>query len=232
MVKIADDHNARAPALHAAIFPDVASPVGPGLSGESLSHPPVVAGRSHVRGARLRERVLDATLRVVEARGIAEARIGEIAELAGVHETSIYRRWKTRPRLLVDALTSRVFEGIAIPDTGSVRADLEGFMYNLAYFAEQGSGAALIKGVLISDADPVVTTVVQEFWHDRLTAVQEIVERGIRRGELPPDTDSHLIIVMLGGLIHFYVGNLASEIPVDLAQRSVSLVLDGALKPS
>ncbi|WP_120771012.1 TetR family transcriptional regulator, partial [Mycobacterium syngnathidarum] len=57
-----------------------------------------------VRGAKLRTLVLDATIARIEAVGIDNVRIADIAEAAGVHETSLYRRWKTLSRLLVDAL--------------------------------------------------------------------------------------------------------------------------------
>ncbi|WP_228649771.1 TetR/AcrR family transcriptional regulator, partial [Microtetraspora sp. AC03309] len=102
-----------------------------------------------VRGAKLRTLVLDATIARIEAVGIDNVRIADIAEAAGVHETSLYRRWKTLSRLLVDALVSRTAEEIPIPDTGSVESDLETFTADLARFAQTPAGTAMIRSTVV-----------------------------------------------------------------------------------
>jgi len=51
------------------------------------------------RSARVRRAVLDATLELVNAHGLDGVTVAEVAERAGVHETSIYRRWRTREEL-------------------------------------------------------------------------------------------------------------------------------------
>ncbi|MFE3446734.1 TetR/AcrR family transcriptional regulator C-terminal ligand-binding domain-containing protein [Nocardia sp. NPDC059180] len=177
-----------------------------------------------LRGARLRRAVLDATLARIEAVGIDDVRIADIAAAAGVHETSIYRRWKTLPRLLLDALLARMESQIPIPDTGSVRTDMLEFMTVLVGFARTPSGAALIRS---TDTDAEAEAVRREFWAVRLAASQEIVRRGIERGEIAEAVDPRLTMLTLGGLVHIYTNQLDGNIPDDLAETSVDMLMAG-----
>ncbi|MEV0298026.1 TetR-like C-terminal domain-containing protein [Nocardia sp. NPDC050710] len=180
-----------------------------------------------LRGARLQRAVLDATLARIETIGIDHVRVADVAADAGVHETSIYRRWKTLTRLLLDALLSRIDTEIPIPDTGSVRADLVAFMSDLIRFAETPSGAALIRGTVVSETDPEVAGVRREFWTRRLGASEEIIRRGIARGEIAATTDPRLTMLTLGGLVHLRITHLGDPLPADLADTAVDLVLTG-----
>ncbi|WP_280302728.1 TetR-like C-terminal domain-containing protein [Nocardia abscessus] len=182
---------------------------------------------AQIRGARLRKAVLDATLARIESAGIATVRIADVAADAGVHETSIYRRWKTLPRLLLDALLSRVAEEIPLPDTGSLRGDLERFMTDLIRFAGTPSGRALIRGTVIAESDPEVEAIRREFWVRRLSSSEEIVRRAIARGDVAATVDPRLTMLTLGGLVHLHATQLSAELPPGLARDAVDLVLTG-----
>ncbi|MGY2009238.1 TetR-like C-terminal domain-containing protein [Nocardia gipuzkoensis] len=182
---------------------------------------------AQIRGARLRRAVLDATLARIESAGIATVRVADVAADAGVHETSIYRRWKTLPRLLLDALLSRVAEEIPLPDTGSLRGDLERFMTDLIRFAGTPSGRALIRGTVIAESDPEVEAIRREFWVRRLSSSEEIVRRAIARGDVAATVDPRLTMLTLGGLVHLHVTQLGAELPPGLARDAVDMVLTG-----
>lgn len=183
--------------------------------------------RVAVRGAKLRALVLDATIARIERVGIDHVRIADIAADVGVHETSLYRRWKTLSRLLVDALVSRTAAEVSIPDTGSIRSDLELFTADLARFARTPAGTALIRGTVVSDTDPEVEAARRDFWVQRLSAAEAIIERGKRRGDVDPGVDARLVVLTLGGLIHLYVTHLGDGIPARLPDEAVALVLTG-----
>ena len=48
-----------------------------------------------------------------------------IAARAGVHPTTVYRRWASLGELLGEVATSRFSGDIVVPDTGSLREDLQ-----------------------------------------------------------------------------------------------------------
>src|ERR1700751_5486813 len=95
------------------------------------------------RWARGRESVLDAALVFLGSEGPHALTVSEVAARAGVHETSIYRRWGSREALIIDALLSASQEFLPIPDTGSLRADLIAFANSLGAYLNETVGNAL-----------------------------------------------------------------------------------------
>ncbi|AKE01139.1 transcriptional regulator (plasmid) [Rhodococcus erythropolis] len=183
--------------------------------------------RAQVRGARFRERVLDATIACITEAGVDNVGFADVARKAGVNGVSLYRRWKTVPRLLIDALLTRTQAEVPIPDTGSVHRDLEIFATELTKFAQTPIGTALIRFTVVSADSPEVDVSRREFWMQRLTAAEEIIERGKNRGEVDSSTDSRLVVLTLGGLVHIYVTHLGTDIPTSLPHQAVSLILSG-----
>lgn len=59
--------------------------------------------------------VLAATLEILAEHGFASLTIDEVAERAGVHTTTVYRRWGSRDGLVAAALAS---QGAAPPGPG------------------------------------------------------------------------------------------------------------------
>ncbi|MEU3656990.1 TetR/AcrR family transcriptional regulator C-terminal ligand-binding domain-containing protein [Streptomyces sp. NPDC032161] len=180
-----------------------------------------------MRGARLRSAVLDATIARIGTVGIDDTRIADIARTAGVHETSIYRRWKTRPRLLIDALLTHTEKSVPIPDTGSVRQDLIDFFTDLAAFVSTPTGIAFVRGTVVSDRDPEVEAARKEFWVERIGKAAVILDRGKARGEIADDVDPELVLFTLGGLLHIHVTHIGTVLPAETVVRAVDLALTG-----
>src|SRR6476646_9810011 len=63
------------------------------------------------RSARVRAAVLDATIALLREEGDAFG-IPQVAARAGVHETSIYRRWGSREALIVEAVRAHIGEEV------------------------------------------------------------------------------------------------------------------------
>jgi AcrR family transcriptional regulator len=109
------------------------------------------------RPQELRERILDATLRVIRERGMARTRTSAIAEAAGCAEGSIYRYFSSKPELMVEVVRTRLpdLHGLlrALParaGTATVRANvLEVAGAAAAFYAE---AAPLLAGI-VADAE-------------------------------------------------------------------------------
>src|SRR5262249_23422510 len=76
------------------------------------------------RGPKVRAAVLAATLAELADKGYAALTIDSVARRAGIHKTTIYRRWKDRESLVADVLGEHIAMDFPIPDTGSVETDL------------------------------------------------------------------------------------------------------------
>src|SRR5690348_14075796 len=71
------------------------------------------------RNARIRAAVFEATFRLLEEKGYEALSFAAIASCSGVHEATLYRRWKTKERLVIAAANHRIRDDIPVPDTGS-----------------------------------------------------------------------------------------------------------------
>jgi AcrR family transcriptional regulator len=175
------------------------------------------------RSARVRNSVLDATIELLAEQGDLLT-IPQVAARAGVHETSIYRRWGTREALIADAVMSRMADEIPIPDTGNLRDDLRAFVARSRGLLTSPLGRQFLKSVAIAprsaETDPRL-----HYWPRRLEVVAGIFERAIARGELRGDLDVGLATEMVIAPIYFRL--LISHAPVDdeFEQRLVDFMV-------
>ena len=184
------------------------------------------------RSARVRQSVLDAALAAVVDVGVEKLSVADVAARAGVHETSIYRRWRTRESLVTDALLNYSEQHLPIPDTGTVRGDLVAFAVELVAYLATPLGRALAQTMASSPDDPAVTEARESFWQARYGLASAMVNRAIERGELAPETDPRLILEALVAPLHLRALLTREPLTADLPGRLVDLLLDGALRAS
>jgi AcrR family transcriptional regulator len=196
----------------------------------TATSPPAKARRTGGRSARVREAVLRATLDALLAGGADDLSIRDVAQRAGVHETSVYRRWGTRANLILDAALSEVEAAVPVPDTGSLRGDLLALLSAIAAFITTPVGQLLLRLALRDDL-PEDRDVRDQFWAERFTTGQTVLQRARERGELRPGVNGQLTIeTLLGGL---YVRLLLTRESIDapLTEQLVDLILAGIATP-
>jgi AcrR family transcriptional regulator len=177
----------------------------------------------------VREAVLDAANELLADVGYEALRVEEVAARAGVHKTTVYRRWPTKAVLVGDAARERSRAMVPVPDTGSFAGDLRALARAVAanVGSEEGTRVTRTLVAAATTSDDVAAVSV-DFWAERFTLTGAIVERAVERGELPPGTDSRLVIESLIGPM--YVRLLLTRAPVDraFADRVADLVIAGA----
>ncbi len=152
--------------------------------------------------------------------------IRDVAQRAGVHETSVYRRWGTRANLILDAVLSEVQAAVPVPDTGSLRSDLQHLLSAIAAFITTPPGQLLLRLALRDDL-PEDRDVRARFWAERFTTGQTVLQRARDRGELRHGVNGQLTIGTLLGAL--YVRLLLTHEPIDdtLTEHLVDLILAG-----
>jgi AcrR family transcriptional regulator len=142
--------------------------------------------RTGGRSARVRAAVLRSALEEIVARGPASS-IAGIAERAGVHPTSIYRRWVSLERLVMDAALTAAAREVLIPDTGSLAGDLTSFLSQLDAHIRSPLGTALLS--LSGLTESAAADARAMFWRERFARAKEIFARGVTMGEVAPELD-------------------------------------------
>ncbi|WP_433672605.1 TetR/AcrR family transcriptional regulator [Nocardia sp. CA-136227] len=177
------------------------------------------------RAAKVTEAVHRAVLEAVTEQGVENVGIPDISRRAGVRDSSIYRRWGTRENLVLDVLLTASERTLPLPDTGTAHGDLTAFATALISYLETPLGDSLARALAYVTDSEEITEARNTFWETRYRANQQIVERAVERGELPPDTDARQAIELLIAPIHFR--HLLTRQPADAAfvERLVTHVI-------
>ncbi len=130
--------------------------------------------------------------------GYSQVTFEGLAARAGVHKTTLYRRWGSREGLLLDVALTTASETVPVPDTGSFEQDLREFARAIARNLQSPQAQAMLRAVVAEAmAEPRVAEAVGQFWKARFGAAREMVARAVARGQLPPDADADVLIEAL-----------------------------------
>jgi AcrR family transcriptional regulator len=182
------------------------------------------------RSERVRQAVMEATLAVMAEKGITDFAVTDVAARAGVHETSIYRRWGGRDNLITETLLGYSEQEIPVPDTGSLRTDLYGLLTAIAGYLRSPVGTALAQALALAGDESRWSAMRHAFWTGRLQLTQTIIERAVERNEVPADTDPRLVLETLVAPLSFRTIVTREPIDDELCTRLTDLVLNGILR--
>jgi AcrR family transcriptional regulator len=149
------------------------------------------------RSARVGASVLAATIDALIERGYQNLSILEIAERAGVHDTSIYRRWRTKAQLVAEAVSRNAPQSFPPPDTGSFQGDMTALFRRVISWLDTPLGNAVSQ--VVTSPDPDLAAVRRAYWDSQLDGVREIVKRAVGRGEAPKSLDPWFVVEMCSG---------------------------------
>lgn len=153
------------------------------------------ASRPGGRTARVRAAVHRAVTELLTEVTPEDVTIAAVAQRSGVHQATIYRRWRTMSALIDDVVTAVLEQASPVPDTGSLRGDLTAFAVKAARDLGTPMGAVYVRAVAHSVAAPDVDPTRPELL-DRGREIQQMLDRATARGEPAPDLDELLEVVL------------------------------------
>lgn len=133
------------------------------------------------RSAEVRARVHAAVIELLADHQLEEVTIPRVAERAEVHQATVYRRWGSIAALVDDVVSERLGELAPVPDTGTLRGDLE---LAAVRFAEVIAplGSVLIRAAALTDPGAEAPVAL----HTRSVQLQAMLDRAAARGEKTP----------------------------------------------
>ena len=156
------------------------------------------------RTARVAESVLAAAVAELSARDYADISVESIAARAGVHKTTVYRRWGSKAEIIRQALAGAASVRIPVPDTGSVDEDLRLLGRAVQGILSSPQGAAITRALIVGGlTSPEIAGVMSQFWAGRLAAISVIVDRATQRGQLPAGTDPAALMHALAAPLYY-----------------------------
>lgn len=180
------------------------------------------------RSARVRRAVLDATLDLLVERGSPQLGVELIAARAGVHKTTVYRRWHTRSQLLKEALVDWTEARIEVPDAGSFDADVRALARSLAAYLALPRTLAVMRTIASEHGrDAELADWLEGFFAHEVGALSVVVERAVRRGELSARADGYRLIEVLVGPMMQRILISGKPLAADFADEIAEIALVG-----
>jgi len=139
------------------------------------------------RGKVLEEAIFEAVLQELAQTGYVNFSIERVAAGAGTSKPVIYRRWPTRARLVYAALrANRPVVSFDAPDTGTVRGDVMVILHRVSEMVDE-VGPEAIFGLIAELLHERESSLFAEVHERNAKIMMEILNRGIRRGEIAAD---------------------------------------------
>ena len=184
--------------------------------------PEAARGRANTRDA-----ILVAAREILANSGVRGLTIEGAAARSGVAKTTIYRRYSSKQDLALAVVLEMTREVVATEREGDTRAHLIGLVDTAVGLLRDTIMGRVMQG-LASDiaTDPQLCGAFREHVTDlRVRRVGEIVQFGIERAELRPDTDPTFLEELLFGPVYHRLLLSGRPLETDLGQRIVDAVL-------
>jgi AcrR family transcriptional regulator len=194
------------------------------------SVPPVTAHRVGRRRDETAHRaILTAVVRLLDddTVGLRGLTIEQVARQAGVSKATIYRWWRGKNELVIEAYAAKAARDAPVPNTGSVRQDLKELLGRLGYaLTKLHSGKVMAALIIEANERPAFGELFRRaMLSARRGAIMEVLERARLRGELRRDVDLAVVVDALYGAVYHRL--LMSGEPID--GRFVSSLTDHVL---
>jgi AcrR family transcriptional regulator len=187
------------------------------------------------RGAALEDAILEAAFAELTEVGYTAFTVEGVAARARTGKASIYRRWPTKQRLVLDTLCT------TLPTPAACGLDLPDLADSVTTVDALHTVATAIAGVLRSPVggvvravkceaavDPALAREVDErFQAPRRAAMLRLLARGVARGEVRPEAVSPLVADVLPAVL-FHRSVMLGE---DVDEAAAAQIVDEVMIP-
>ena len=176
--------------------------------------------------------ILDAALDVLAETGYDGMTVDMVAARAKAGKATLYRRWPSKPDLVLDAVACMKSSEIdldALPDTGTLRGDLVA-MIKTPSIREAERKLKIMAGIVsMLSRNPELVDAARVALMEPRAAINRILfQRAIDRGEIPADTDVERLVLISPSMVSYRV--LMQQEPVD--REFLLSVIDGIILPA
>ena len=164
------------------------------------------------RSEATRRAILAAAVDELTERGYAQLSVEGIAVRAGSGKQTIYRWWSSKADVVLDAMLDEAASVIAVPDEGSLHADLDAFL--AATFRQRGQRPVLVGLMAEALLDPTFAAQFRDrFLFGRRDALRTVLTRAAARGEIAADVDPEMLLDIVFGVLWYRL--LLDHAPLD-----------------
>jgi AcrR family transcriptional regulator len=172
--------------------------------------------------------VQQATAELLAEVGYDALSMEEVATRAGVHKTTVYRRWPTKAELVSTTVRELSERSVVVPDTGTLQGDLAAFSKAIVAYVNGPQTLAAARSLLAAAAgSEELASGLHRYWADRIHNATPIITRAIERGELAASVDPTLAIETAIGPIWVRLLLTGEPVTPELAEEVAATVAAG-----
>lgn len=188
----------------------------------------IVRGRGRPRDEDARQRILSASLELLEEAGFPQVTAEAIAERAGVSKATVYRWWPNKAAVVIEAFRQAFEPELPFPDSGSFHDDLQTQIRHFARVLSGRGGRMLVAFVVAARNDPEVAQAFRSIWGEpRRAQAREVLKRRQQRGQLRAGVDLDLVLDVLYGPLYYRLVVKNEPPSQKYAEALVELALQG-----
>jgi AcrR family transcriptional regulator len=156
--------------------------------------------------------------------GYGRFSIEAVARRAGVAKTAVYRRWSSKLDMVLEMVSEVAGKRMALPDTGSLRGDLEVLLRVAARALQHPLASQIIPDLLAEAArNPRIADTLQHALRGNQRDVGVLlIDRAIARGELPADADPDVAVDLIIGPLYWRVAIARRRLPAASVARAAA----------
>ena len=163
----------------------------------------VQSKRGRPRNIETQKAILSASYELLLESGFKAVTVDKIAERAKVSKATIYKWWPNKAAVVMDGFLSAAAR-LPVPDTGSALNDILIPATSLANFLISREGTIINELVGEGQFDSKLAEEYRvRYFQPRRLQAKQLLEKGIKRGELKENLDIELSIDLIYGPIFY-----------------------------
>lgn len=191
----------------------------------------VKSGRGRPRSPETRNKILKAAYEILNEVGFMDLTIEGVAVKAEVGKPTIYRRWKTKAALAMDAFLEFVSPEIAFPNNGSAKEDFREQMQKVTKLMNSSKGEVLASIIGCGQFNEQLIAAFRDNWlTPRREDAKRIFQQGIEQGELSKDLDAEVAIDALYSPLFYRLLLKHQPLTNEFIDELIDVVFDGLNK--
>jgi AcrR family transcriptional regulator len=152
------------------------------------------------RSEKTRKAILKAAFQLLKKQNFDDVSSQQIAEAAGVSTATLYRWWKNKQEILLEAFIETKLNFLPYGKRGSPLQRLRRYTLRVADFLKSDDGGVFLKLMLAIQNDPALRTA---YYNNAYVPRREegcrVVREAMKAGELADSVDPDLLMNMLLG---------------------------------
>ncbi|TXS01276.1 TetR family transcriptional regulator [Bacillus sp. SH7-1] len=160
--------------------------------------------RGRPRNIETQKAILSASYELLLESGFKAVTVDKIADRAKVSKATIYKWWPNKAAVVMDGFLFATAARLPIPDTGSALNDILIHATSLTKFLISREGTIIIELVGEGQFDSKLAEEYRtRYFQPRRLQAKQLLEKGIKRGELKENLDIDLSIDLIYGPIFY-----------------------------